>query len=153
MQSDFRLVSGIAAAFCVFTLILVYFIPESPTWLISRGRTDDARKALATIRAIKSNGTVENCFSYFPINFRSNAFYRIILECLIKCRNGAVARTNRIAKQQLAGARWAVECFKATRNLQAIGHYQCVLRFPAVLRHIRHHRLRNPVRRGGRCGH
>lgn len=61
--------------FCVFTMILIYFIPESPAWLIARGRTDDARKALAHIRAIKSNGTVESCFSYFPINFQPNAFF------------------------------------------------------------------------------
>lgn len=104
LQSDWRIVSAIAAVFSVFTMILIYFIPESPAWLIARGRNDDARKALARIRAIKSNGTIENCISYFPINFQTNAlcptqpaFYRIILECLIKRRNRANARTNHIA--------------------------------------------------------
>lgn len=42
---------------------------------MSKGRNDDARKSLAYIRAIKSNGTVEGCFSYFPINFHSSAFH------------------------------------------------------------------------------
>lgn len=73
VQSDWRFVSGLSAIFCVFTLVLVFFIPESPAWLISRGRNDDALKALAHIRAIKSNGTIESCFSYFPINFHPNA--------------------------------------------------------------------------------
>jgi MFS family permease len=71
--NDWRLVGGIAALFSVFTLLLVYFIPESPAWLMSRGRSDDARKALAHIRAIPLNGTIESCFSHFPINFHSNA--------------------------------------------------------------------------------
>lgn len=53
--SDWRMVAGIAAIFCIFTLSLVFFIPESPTWLISKGRLDDARKALGYIRAIKRN--------------------------------------------------------------------------------------------------
>ncbi|CRL02362.1 CLUMA_CG015156, isoform A [Clunio marinus] len=58
--SDWRIVSGIAAIFCVFTMILIYFIPESPTWLIARGRNNEARKALAYIRAIKSNEIFSN---------------------------------------------------------------------------------------------
>lgn len=108
LQSDWRIVSGISAVFCVFTLLLVYFIPESPTWLIARGRSDEARKALAHIRAIKSNGTIESCFSYFPINFHPNGrlsarsnppLYRIILERLIKRRNGAAPRSNHITKR------------------------------------------------------
>lgn len=50
------MVSGIAAVFCIFTLGLIYFIPESPLWLMSRGRMDEARKALAYIRAVNPNG-------------------------------------------------------------------------------------------------
>ncbi|CAG9803435.1 unnamed protein product [Chironomus riparius] len=50
---DWRKVAGISAIFSIFTLGLIYFMPESPSWLISRGRTDEARKALAYIRAIK----------------------------------------------------------------------------------------------------
>lgn len=76
LQSDWRFVSGISAVFCVFTMSLIYFIPESPAWLIARGRNDEARKALAHIRAIKSNGTIESCFSYFPIIFQPNASLR-----------------------------------------------------------------------------
>ncbi|KAG5684150.1 hypothetical protein PVAND_013391 [Polypedilum vanderplanki] len=52
---DWRIVAGIAAIFCIFTLSLVFFIPESPSWLISRGRIDEGRKALGFIRAIKHN--------------------------------------------------------------------------------------------------
>lgn len=57
----------------MFTLLLIYFIPESPAWLIARGRNDEARKSLAYVRAITPNGTIEYCFSYFPVNFHSNA--------------------------------------------------------------------------------
>ena len=59
-QDDWRKVAGISAIFSIFTLGLIYFMPESPSWLISRGRTDEARKALAYIRAIKHDGTIEN---------------------------------------------------------------------------------------------
>lgn len=86
-QSDWRMVGGISTLFCVFTLFLVYFIPESPAWLISRGRTDEARIALARIRAVEHDGTTENRCSYFPINFRifllisiRMPLYRIILQ-------------------------------------------------------------------------
>lgn len=48
--------SGIAAAFCVGTLILTYFIPESPSWFISRGRMTEAKQSLAFIRAVKKDG-------------------------------------------------------------------------------------------------
>lgn len=61
-QDNWRMVSGIAAVFCIFTLGLIYFIPESPLWLMSRGRNEEARKALAYIRAIKPDGTIENSF-------------------------------------------------------------------------------------------
>lgn len=55
-QSDWRFVSGISAIFCAFTMFLIFFIPESPTWLLTRGRHEEARKALAHIRAIKKDG-------------------------------------------------------------------------------------------------
>lgn len=58
-QDDWRLVSGISAAFCVGTLILTYFLPESPSWLISRGRMTEAKESLAFIRAVKKDGKNE----------------------------------------------------------------------------------------------
>lgn len=62
-QDDWRKVAGISAIFSIFTLCLIYFMPESPSWLISRGRTDEARKALAYIRAIKHDGTIESFYN------------------------------------------------------------------------------------------
>lgn len=70
-QDDWRQVSGIAAIFCIFTLGLIYFIPESPSWLISKGRMDEARKALGYIRAIKHDGTTETLL--WQINLRTYA--------------------------------------------------------------------------------
>lgn len=87
-------------------------------------------------------------FHIFPINFHLNAFYRIILKCLIKRGNGADARSNHIAQHQLRG-RWIVDHFKAAGNLQATGNNKRVFCFPAVLGYVRDSCIRHAVRRGG----
>ena len=47
---NWRLMLGSAALPPIFVLILVYMSPESPRWYISKGRYNDAYKAMARIR-------------------------------------------------------------------------------------------------------
>lgn len=52
----------ISLVLCCVTLILILFIPESPSWLVSRGYVDEARLALSKIRGINQK-SIENNFS------------------------------------------------------------------------------------------
>lgn len=47
--SAFRTVFAIQWAFCGLTCILFFLVPESPTWLILKGRNDQAKKAVARL--------------------------------------------------------------------------------------------------------
>ncbi|KAG4073002.1 hypothetical protein HA402_009421 [Bradysia odoriphaga] len=48
--NDFRLVSLIAAGITVVTMLSLFFIPESPVYLVTKNKIDDARKTLAKFR-------------------------------------------------------------------------------------------------------
>ena len=44
---DWRIVAWLSIVYAVVPVILVqFFVPESPVWLVSKGRLDDAKKSL-----------------------------------------------------------------------------------------------------------
>lgn len=51
LQDNYRLVSLISAGFTCFSLIVLLPVPESPTWLVVKGKKIEARKALSKIRS------------------------------------------------------------------------------------------------------
>lgn len=89
----------------MFTMALIFFIPESPAWLIARGRSDEARKSLAYVRAIKPNGTIENCFSHFPVNFHSNASILFIELTSSASLNAEMERMQELIMSRNSGSR------------------------------------------------
>lgn len=56
MQTNWRLVSGISCGICVMALILLIPIPETPTWLASKGRTAKAEKSLRIFKGLPRKG-------------------------------------------------------------------------------------------------
>lgn len=46
------MVSGISAGFCVFSLAIVFVLPETPAFLVAKGRLEKARKSICKIRSI-----------------------------------------------------------------------------------------------------
>lgn len=50
------MVSGISCAISLASLILLIPIPETPTWLASKGRTDKAEKSLRIFKGLPSKG-------------------------------------------------------------------------------------------------
>lgn len=61
IQNDFRLVSFIAAGFTVATFVLLFFIPESPVYLVTKNKLVSARKTLGRIRDLSKtvNDTIK----------------------------------------------------------------------------------------------
>jgi len=58
--NSWREVSLIACIFCVFSLLVVFLIPESPSWLITKHRIAEAENSLKTLRGLSSKGTEIN---------------------------------------------------------------------------------------------
>lgn len=54
IRGNWRLLAQIACAFSMFTFLLTFFIPESPTWLIVKDRIEESRKSLRFFRGLKS---------------------------------------------------------------------------------------------------
>lgn len=50
---DFRLSSLIACGICIVSLLLVFFIPESPNWLVLQNKRITARQSLIKLKGIK----------------------------------------------------------------------------------------------------
>ncbi|KAG7898196.1 hypothetical protein KL935_004346 [Ogataea polymorpha] len=51
-QVSWRLPVGIQMLFAVLGIVMLFFCPESPRWLMKVGRTQDARYSLATINGV-----------------------------------------------------------------------------------------------------
>lgn len=60
IPDNWRLVSAIACFISVFSLIVLIYIPESPTWLISKKRFDDAELSLNTLRGVPLRNAKSN---------------------------------------------------------------------------------------------
>lgn len=48
--TDWRTTVLISAIFPILTMIMIAFIPESPTWLVSKGRLEEAERSLRWVR-------------------------------------------------------------------------------------------------------
>lgn len=73
-----RLVAWLATIYAVVPLFLVqFFVPESPVWLVSKGRIDDAKKSLARIYKSEEKG-------FGKISPAEQAFITIMKENEIK---------------------------------------------------------------------
>lgn len=63
---SWRLVAWLANIYTILPAILVCFIPESPIWLVSKGKNEQAAKSLEWIN--KYQPQPENMVSiYFPL--------------------------------------------------------------------------------------
>lgn len=55
-----RTIAAISALFPLLSIVALFFVPESPHWLLLKHRTDDARKSLAWLRGWVSIERIEN---------------------------------------------------------------------------------------------
>ncbi|XP_066996746.2 facilitated trehalose transporter Tret1-2 homolog isoform X2 [Anabrus simplex] len=54
LQENWRLVAFICSGFPMVAAVLVLFLPESPVWLLSNGRFQDAEKSFRRLRGVPS---------------------------------------------------------------------------------------------------
>lgn len=52
-QTDFRLVSLIAAGITMASLLIVFMLPESPVYLVTHNKLEKARDVLALLRSLR----------------------------------------------------------------------------------------------------
>lgn len=60
---DWRTIAAVSAAFPVISIIALFFVPESPTWLIREGRYREAIKALQWLRGWVHESKIESEFN------------------------------------------------------------------------------------------
>lgn len=53
LPEDWRGVAGVCAAFPVISAVAIWFLPESPVWLASRGRAVEAENSLKRLRGVE----------------------------------------------------------------------------------------------------
>lgn len=57
-----RTIAAISTLFPLLSITALFFVPESPHWLLLKNRTDDARKSLAWLRGWVPIECIENEF-------------------------------------------------------------------------------------------
>ncbi|XP_047355415.1 facilitated trehalose transporter Tret1-like isoform X1 [Vespa velutina] len=69
-----RLVAWLSIIYAVVPIILIqFFVPESPVWLVSKGRVDDARKSLEWLyKSDEKQGTVSQAEAQFALIMKEN---------------------------------------------------------------------------------
>ncbi|KDR09649.1 Solute carrier family 2, facilitated glucose transporter member 6, partial [Zootermopsis nevadensis] len=65
--TDWRSVAGINAALPIFTICYVVLMPETPIWLLSRGRYDDALRSLCWLRGWTTPDDVREEFNQLVV--------------------------------------------------------------------------------------
>lgn len=60
LQTNWRLISGIACGISVVATLLLIFIPESPNWLASKGRINEAEQSLRLFKGLPRVGSFTN---------------------------------------------------------------------------------------------
>lgn len=90
MQENWRMVSGISCAISLASLILLIPIPETPTWLASKGRTEKAEKSLRIFKGLPSKGIKSNpILSNRPIpisKLTNSSMYLQVVSSIRSCR-------------------------------------------------------------------
>lgn len=61
--TDWRTAAGICLAVPLFTVVAICFVPETPMWLLSKKRNDDALKSLQWLRGWVSPAAVDKEFN------------------------------------------------------------------------------------------
>jgi MFS family permease len=51
-SGSWRIVIALGLVFCLILGVGIFFVPESPRWLIERGREEEARRAMARVRGL-----------------------------------------------------------------------------------------------------
>jgi MFS family permease len=59
-SGSWRIVIALGLVFCLILGVGIFFVPESPRWLIEKGRTEEARKGMARVRGLDENHPLVN---------------------------------------------------------------------------------------------
>ena len=65
-----RYALGIVIVVPVTTLFLLFFCPETPVWLLSKGKTEEAKNVLTRLRGAENVDIIETEFNRISINVK-----------------------------------------------------------------------------------